>query len=203
MYGKLFAQMFDGTLATKGPWQAMVTFQQLIILADKDGVVDMTVEAISRRTTIPLDIINIGITALEQTDAESRTPAEEGRRIARLSPERAWGWRIVNHTHYRRIRSQEERREYMRIYQQKRRQERKPAVNNVSEVNQMQYAGSNIHKAVDVDLVSDRPRVKTSKTFKKIPSEPNPEEIAKHRAIAEAMAKGDVELARKIRDGRT
>lgn len=121
VYGKLFQQMYDGTLATHGPWQAMVTFQQLIILADKDGVVDMTSEAIARRTTIPHEIIKVGIVALEQRDSESRTPTEEGRRIVRLSAEREWGWRIVNHAHYRRIRSQEERREYMRLYQQRRR----------------------------------------------------------------------------------
>jgi hypothetical protein len=122
MYGKLFTQMYDGTLATRGPWQAMVTFQQLIILADKDGIVDMTREAISRRTTIPLDIVNIGITALEQPDSESRTPTEDGRRIIRLSTDRDWGWFIVNHAHYRKIRSQEERKKYMREYQKERRQ---------------------------------------------------------------------------------
>jgi hypothetical protein len=122
MYGKLFTQMYDGTLATRGPWQAMVTFQQLIILADKDGIVDMTREAISRRTTIPLDIVNIGITALEQPDSESRTPTEDGRRIIRLSQDRDWGWFIVNHAHYRKIRSQEERKKYMREYQKERRQ---------------------------------------------------------------------------------
>ena len=121
MYGKLFAQMYDGTLATKGPWQALVTFQQLIILADKEGVVDMKPEAISRRTTIPLEIILKGIPILESPDGESRTPAEDGRRITKLSDTRDWGWRIVNYSHYRAIRSQEERREYMRLYQQRRR----------------------------------------------------------------------------------
>ena len=136
MYGKLFAQMYDGTLATKGPWQAMVAFQQLIILADRRGIVDMTREAIARRTTIPIEIINIGITALEQTDNESRTPAESGRRIVRLSSERDWGWQIVNYEHYRNIRSQEERREYMRLYQAQRRAAGKSDVNNVSNVNQ-------------------------------------------------------------------
>lgn len=136
MYGKLFTQMYDGTLATKGPWQAMVTFQQFVILADKAGHVDMTAEAISRRTTIPLEIIKIGIASLEQDDAESRTPAEDGKRIVLLSADRTWGWRIVNYEHYRKIRSQEERREYMRNYQQKRRAQSKPDVNNVSNVNQ-------------------------------------------------------------------
>ena len=129
VYGKLFEQMYDGTLATKGPWQALVTFQQIIILADRNGEVDMTPEAIARRTTIPLEIIYEGLQALQQPDSESRSPALEGRRIVPLSEDRAWGWRIVNYLHYRRIRSQEERREYMRSYQQKRREAVKQNVN--------------------------------------------------------------------------
>ena len=100
MYGKLFSQMYDGTLATKGPWQALITFQQLIILADKHGVVDMTPEAIARRTTIPLKIIQDGITRLLEADPDSRSPNEEGRRITQLSDSRTWGWQIVNYQHY-------------------------------------------------------------------------------------------------------
>lgn len=121
MYGKLFVQMYDGTLGTKGPWQALVTFQQMIILCDQDGVLDMTPEAISRRTTIPLEIIKLGIDALEQPDSESRSPALEGRRVTRLSDDRNWGWQIVNYMHYRGMRSSEERRDYMRNYQRARR----------------------------------------------------------------------------------
>lgn len=121
MYGKLFSQMYDGTLATKGPWQALVTFQQLIILANKNGEVDMTPEAISRRTTIPLEIIQNGIERLMQDDPDSRSPDENGRRIVPLSEHRAWGWRIVNYDHYRKIRSEEERREYHRNYMREKR----------------------------------------------------------------------------------
>lgn len=113
MYGKVFSSMYDGTLATRGPWQALVTFQQFIVLADMKGIVDMTADAIARRTTIPLDIIKIGITALEQSDSESRSPDLDGRRLARLSDTREWGWQIVNYAKYRAIRSAEERREYM------------------------------------------------------------------------------------------
>ena len=121
MYGKLFAQMYDGTLGTKGPWQALVTFQQLVILADKHGELDMTIEAIARRTTIPIEIIREGIKALEQPDPDSRSPALEGRRIDRLNADRDWGWRIVNYAHYRSIRTQDDRREYMKHYQRERR----------------------------------------------------------------------------------
>ena len=112
MYGKLFVQMYDGTLATRGPWQALVTFQQLVILADRDGIVDMTVEAIARRTTIPEEVIRLGIEHLEKPDPESRSPAEEGRRIVRLSDTRPWGWRLVNYQLYCKIRTEEDRREY-------------------------------------------------------------------------------------------
>lgn len=121
MYGKLFVQMYDGTLGTKGPWQALVTLQQLVILADKHGTVDLTPEALSRRTTIPIEIIAVGLAELEKPDPESRSPDEGGRRIVRLSKNREWGWRIVNHGHYRKIRSEDERREYHKLYARKRR----------------------------------------------------------------------------------
>ena len=123
MYAKIFSQIYDGTLCTSGPWEALVTFQQLLILADQDGSVDMTASAISRRTTIPLDIINRGIDALMQEDPESRTPTEGGRRIALLSDGRVWGWRIVNYKHYRQLKREEDRREYHRDYWSKRKAE--------------------------------------------------------------------------------
>lgn len=121
MYGKLFASMYDGSLAMVGPWEALVTFQQMIILADYEGFVDMTAEAISRRTIIPLEIIKKGIEVLEQPDAQSRDSSHNGRRIERISDERDWGWKILNYTKYRQIRSAEERRAYMREYMKKKR----------------------------------------------------------------------------------
>lgn len=125
MYVKIFSQIYDGTLGTKGPWQALVTFQQLLVLADKHGQVDMTPQAIARRTTIPLEIIEIGLRELVQPDPESRTPDEDGRRIVPLSDSRPWGWRIVNHAHYRKMRSEEERRDYHKLYQRERRAKEK------------------------------------------------------------------------------
>lgn len=116
MYGKLFQSMYDGTLATRGPWQALVTFQQLIVLCDKRGIIDMTAEAIARRTTIPLEMIEQGLSALQEPDEQSRTPTEEGRRIKLLSPNRTWGWQIINYEYYRQLRNEDERRDYHRQY---------------------------------------------------------------------------------------
>ena len=115
--------MYHGSLATEGPWEALVTFQQLLVLADRFGMVDMTPEAISRITTVPLEIITKGIVALERPDPKSRTPDMEGRRIIRLREDRDWGWSIVNHSHYRSLRSAEERRDYMRRYMREKRAE--------------------------------------------------------------------------------
>lgn len=108
--------MYDGSLGTRGPWQALVTFQQMLILADRFGDVDCTAEVISRRTLIPLEIIEKGIEELLKPDPHSRDPKEEGRRIVPINPDRSWGWHIVNYGKYAAIRSAEERREYKARY---------------------------------------------------------------------------------------
>lgn len=156
MYGKVFESMYDGTLASEGPWQALVTFQQLIVLADQDGVVDMTASAISRRTSIPLEIIKAGLEVLVQPDPDSRTPDEDGRRIVCLESHRDWGWQIVNHRKYQQMRNAEERREYLRLAQAKRRERlRAEAVNNVNTRQQMS-AGINTSTPKDTYKDADK-----------------------------------------------
>jgi len=109
MYAKIFQQIYDSSVCED--WQVMITFQQLLILSNQDGVVDMTPEAISRRTNIPLEIISHGIERLEQPDNRSRCRDMDGRRIARLDEHRDWGWFIVNYRHYRQLARAEEKRE--------------------------------------------------------------------------------------------
>lgn len=108
MFGKLFEQIYDSSVADD--WKVLVTWQQLIALADRHGVVDMTPEAIARRTNIPLEIITHGLAKLVEPDPRSRSPEAEGRRIVRLDEHREWGWRLVNHAYYRSLASAEEKR---------------------------------------------------------------------------------------------
>ena len=108
MYGKIFDSIYDGTL--RAHWQGLITFQQLIILANKDGIIDMTPHAIHGRTGIPLEIIESGLDHLSKPDPYSRSIAEEGRRIVLIDDQRPWGWRLVNHAYYNRLRSAEEKR---------------------------------------------------------------------------------------------
>jgi hypothetical protein len=161
MYGKLFESMYDGTLY--GQWQAIVTLQQLVILADADGVVDMTPPALAARTSIPLDIIETGLQQLQEADKYSRSPDEDGRRIVLIDPDRPWGWRIVNHAKYRNMRDIEQRREYMREYM---RQKRKQSCKHekLTEVNSKHVLAELAHTDTDTDIsltkVRDMPKRK-------------------------------------------
>lgn len=120
MYGKIFESIYDSSISED--WQVMIIFQQLIVLCDWHGIVDMTPEAISRRTNIPLEIIQYGLKALQEPDTGSRSPLMQGKRITLLEPEhRNWGWLIVNHEYYRNLQSADDRREYMRKYMNKKR----------------------------------------------------------------------------------
>jgi len=79
----------------------------MIVLADDDGVIDMTEDSIAARTRVPIDEVKSCITYLEQADPDSRTPDEDGRRLIKISPHRSWGWRIVNYRRYRESASKE------------------------------------------------------------------------------------------------
>lgn len=126
MYVKVFSSIFDGSLY--GKFEATIVFLALLVLADKDGDVDMTPEKIAAASGYPLDIVQRGLDELEAPDPRSRTPDMEGRRIVKIH-EAGWGWRIVNYCKYRDIRSTEERREYFR---EKKREQRAAAKSKLS-----------------------------------------------------------------------
>ena len=107
MYGKIFESMYDGTLY--GQWEAIITFQQMIVLADKDGFVDITPPALAARTSIPLEIIQKGIEILESEDPYSRTSGQNGKRIELITDDRPWGWQIINYKKYRDMASREDK----------------------------------------------------------------------------------------------
>ena len=156
MYGKLFESMYDGTLS--GNWKALITFQQLIILADKDGYVDITPAALSRRTGIPTEIIQHGIEELEQPDKDSRSDTSDGRRIVRLDDHRPWGWQIVNYEKYRDLYNADDRREKNRARQQKHRDRQKGEEGDVTDSNASvtdHNAALQMSRHVDVDANTD------------------------------------------------
>lgn len=123
MFAKVFAQIFDSSIADNHKHRHI--FMDLLVLAKSDGSVDMTMEAIARRTNVPLDEVREAIAFLSAPDDRSNSPNEEGRRLLPVNPQKPWGWRIVNYQRYREIRDDAARREYMREYRRTERAEKK------------------------------------------------------------------------------
>ena len=114
MYGKIFAQIFESTvnelaLHVRFVWIA------LLVICDQDGIVDATPDSIARRINLPVEQVREAIAELCKPDLLSRSPVEEGRRL--LAIRDSYGWQIVNYAHYRQMKRQEDRREYLRTYQ--------------------------------------------------------------------------------------
>jgi len=119
VYAKVYSQIFDSSLAED--YATRHVFMDLLVLADPTGLVDMTAEAIARRTNGPLEVVVAALKKLEQPDKRSRSKNQGGRRIVRLDKNRDWGWQIVNFAAYRNMKDEDEKREYMRDYMRKRR----------------------------------------------------------------------------------
>lgn len=119
----MFSQIFDSSIADNH--QHRHVFMDLLVLADSDGVVDMTAEAIARRTNVPLEVVQEAIVALSAPDPRSNSQNEDGRRLLPIDDRKPWGWQIVNYHHYRKIKNEEERRTYMREYRRKERESKR------------------------------------------------------------------------------
>jgi len=113
VFAKIFSQIFDSSIADN--WKVRHVFEDMLKLADIDGVVDMTHESIAARTRMPTEIIYEAIAELEKPDPRSRTPDANGARLVLIDEHRNWGWIIVNYQKYRDISSEENRREKTRL----------------------------------------------------------------------------------------
>lgn len=98
LYARVFIHILDSSIAEN--WQHRHVFEDLLKLADQRGEIDMTVEAIARRTNVPLSVVAEAIVALQKPDPNSRFSDEHGCRLQLLDENRTWGWRIVNFAKY-------------------------------------------------------------------------------------------------------
>lgn len=119
MYAKIFTQIFDSSIAEN--YEVRHVFEDLLKLADRAGCVNMTPEAIARRTNAPLEKVQFGLAELMKPDPRSQSKEMEGRRITLLDPSRDWGWQIINYCHYREIQDTESLRANWREYKARQR----------------------------------------------------------------------------------
>lgn len=163
MYVKVFAQILDSSIADDHLTRWV--FEDLLKLADKDGVVDMTLSAISRRTNVPLEIVTKGVEKLMEPDPTSRSLDEQGSRIVHIDPNRPWGWTIVNYLHYRNIRDGDDRKAYFRERKREQRSRSKNVLDNQGQsLNVTQAEAISIkqnHKAGGARAARSSPRPST------------------------------------------
>lgn len=160
--------MYDGTLREN--WEALVTFQQMIVLCNPDGHLDMTPSAIAGRTGIPIEHIKRGIELLESPDPYSRTPAEEGRRILRIDEHKPWGWKIVNHEQYKSLQDAETVRHQIKERVRKHR-EKKRTVTDGNAQKRHTYSDTNTEKAsteFESDSITNPVKKKSKRSTAKV-----------------------------------
>jgi hypothetical protein len=120
MYGRIFESIFDSSIMEEGV-HVRYLWHCILVLCNKEGVVDLTRQALARRVNMPLLQVNEALECLLSPDPASRSPLEDGRRLIPIR-ETDWGWKVVNFEGYRDVRNPEDRRTYMREYMRGRRQ---------------------------------------------------------------------------------
>lgn len=98
-YTPAFDDIYMGTLY--GKWPAAPVWATLLPLIDKNGRIDMSIQAIAGMTGWPLDLLTEGIRQLMEPDPGSRSADADGRRLMPIDTARPWGWVAVNHGKYR------------------------------------------------------------------------------------------------------
>lgn len=122
-YTKLFSSIIASTIWRSSDHTRLVWITMLA-MADRHGVVEASVPGLADMSRVSVEQCRAALVELQEPDADSRSTEAEGRRIESVDG----GWRLVNHGKYRDKMSADDRREYNRLYQQKR---RKPVRNPV------------------------------------------------------------------------
>lgn len=98
-YTPVFSSVFDGTL--HGKWPQTGVWLALLAMADRNGWIDRTPQAIASDIGIQVGELIVCIDEFMQPDPMSRTQECDGRRLVLIDEARPWGWRLVNHGKYR------------------------------------------------------------------------------------------------------
>lgn len=98
-WAPLFSSLTTGTLC--GRWPDIGLWPIVLSLKDRNGIVDVTPDYLSRVTGLDLDAVVSCMARFCEPDPYSRSGAEQGRRLVLIDPSRTWGWRVVNSGLYR------------------------------------------------------------------------------------------------------
>ena len=105
-YTKLFHSILDSSIWQESH-QTRIVWVTMLAMADQHGEVQASVPGLAKRAGVTIREAEDALTILLSPDAYSRTPDNEGRRIATIDG----GWEILNHAKYRFEASLEDRKE--------------------------------------------------------------------------------------------
>lgn len=118
-YGKIFEDIFDSSLIAIGGWLPTYVMMSMVSIADKDGLVMVAPLVLYRKLGLADGTPKVSfkqfqetINYLESPDPDSRSTAQDGKRIVALSEieeiEGNRGWLLVNYDYYRQKGSRQE-----------------------------------------------------------------------------------------------
>lgn len=119
MFAKLFSRITESSLMEE-PIEVRYAFVMLLAICDPTGHVIGTDVAIARRINMPIEDFVRCAGVLMEPDLHSNSKERDGRRIVPSDHER--GYLVVNYLTYRDMKTEDQKREYMREYMRKRRE---------------------------------------------------------------------------------
>lgn len=104
----ILRQLIDSSVweSTAEVAKLWVTILMIANEPGRRGVIDMTVRSLAGRACLSPEATRQALEILTSPDPDSRSKAEDGRRLVPLDPRRPWGWRLVNHEDYESLRVQ-------------------------------------------------------------------------------------------------
>jgi hypothetical protein len=114
-FTKLFSSITASTIWCE-PDRTRLVWITMLAMADPQGNVWASIPGLASLARVPVEDCRTAIDTFLAPDRDSRTPDNEGRRIAPVSG----GWRLLNYAHFRELKNEEaqkaSKREYMRRY---------------------------------------------------------------------------------------
>lgn len=150
MYGKLYAQTFTGSMYGAGP-QTFAVWCYCIANAGTDSMVELNPQLVAGALGMSPEGVKKAIEYLCAPDPSSRTQDQDGRRLLQQA---AFSYLVINHNHYRGMRTAEDRREYFRHQKRKQRQKERENKENESTVADGGHGGHLVDKGGLLSSVS-------------------------------------------------
>ena len=134
MYGKIFESLYEGSMVGAGP-TIFAVWGYCIAKADREGIVNLNPVLLAPIIGTSRVDIERAIEYLERPDPNSKNPDHEGRRLLNMS---GFAYFVVSHAVYRGMNNGVDRREYMREYMRKRRDDK--SVNSLQSLQKLTKA---------------------------------------------------------------